>query len=64
MERTIDRIREAIIGRYRQKDIGGFDGNFEFMKIMILQNLGVVERGFHQGFGARLTIFFQQIAFQ
>lgn len=64
MQRTVHRLCQPVIGSHGQKHIAGFHRDLEFVEIVILQQLDVIERAFDQGFGAGLAVFFQQVLFQ
>ncbi len=64
MERAIDRLGKLLIGGHREELVGRLHRDLVFVKIMILQDLDMIERTFDQRFRAGLAIFFQQILFE
>ena len=64
MQRAIDLFGELLIGGDGKEQVAGLYRDLEFVKVVILQQLDMVERTFDQGIGARLAIFFEQILFE
>ena len=64
MERVVASIGELLIGGDREKHVGGFARDLELEEVVVLEDLGVAERALDHGFGARLAIALQQVAFQ
>ena len=64
MQRAIDRVGQLLIGGDREEHVAGLDRDFVFVKIVVLQQLDVVERAFDQRLGTGLAVFFEQVLFQ
>jgi hypothetical protein len=53
-----------LIGGDREKHVGGFARDLELEEIVVLEDLGVVERALDHRLGARLAIALQQVVFE
>ena len=64
MKGAIYDLGELLIRADRKKNIRGLNRNLELVKIIVLQNPGMVECRFNQGLWTGFGIFFEQMAFQ
>ena len=64
MKRIIASFGEPLIGCDRKEDVRSFHADLELEKIVVLENLGVIECAFHHRFGTRLTVALQQLFLQ
>ncbi len=64
MQGTVHRVGELHVGGDRKEHVAGFDGDLVLVKILVLQQLDMVERGFDQRLGTGLGIFLEQVLLQ
>ena len=64
MERVVAGLGELLIGGDREKHVGGLARDLELEEIVVLEDLGVVERALDHRLGARLAVALQQVAFE
>src|SRR5205085_2220611 len=64
MERAIDRLGELLIGGDGEELVGRLHRHLELVKVVILEQLDMVERALDQSLGAGLAIFLEQVALQ
>ena len=61
MERAIHRVGQTHVRRHRKEHIAGFHRDLKLVKIVILEQLDMIKRAFHQRLGAGLAIFVEQV---
>ena len=64
MQRIIANLGQAAIGGDGEKHVRGLDRHLEVQEIVVLENMDVPKRAFHQGLGTGFGIFLQEIALQ
>jgi hypothetical protein len=64
VERTVDGFGKLHVGRNRQEHVARLHCHLVFVEVVVLQQLDVVERAFHQRLGAGLAVFFQQVTLE
>ena len=57
-------LRQLLVGGGGHEYVGGLAADFEFVKIVVLQDLDVIQPGFHHRVGTGLPVFFQEVPFQ
>src|SRR3990167_2750595 len=61
VQRAIDRFGKSHVGSDREEYVRGLHRHFVFVKIVVLQQLDMIERAFDEGLGAGLAVLFQQV---
>ena len=61
MKRAIHRLGKSVIGGHRKKHVACLHSHLEFVEIVVLQQLDVIERAFDQRLGAGLAVFLEQV---
>ena len=64
MDRRVGGLGQRLISRRRQEHVGGFAGDLELVKVVVLKDLDVIETGFHHRLGTWLAVFLQQVLFE
>ena len=64
MERAIDGSGELVIGGDRDEDVRRLHRDLVLAEVMVLEQTDMIERGFDQGLGTGLAIFFEQVALE
>ena len=64
MDRGVGGIGQLLIGGGGKEDVAGLHADLEFVEIVVLQDLDMVEAGFHHRSRAGLAVFFQQVLFE
>ena len=64
MDRRVGHIGQLLIGRRRQEHVRGLHADLEFVEIVVLQQLDVIEPAVHHRIRAGFAVFFQQVLFQ
>ena len=64
MDRGICHLGQLLIGRSSHEHIGRLAADLEGVEIIVLQQLDMVEAGFHHRIRAGFAVFIQQMLFQ
>src|SRR5690606_2086636 len=64
VQRAIDRLGELHVSGDREEHVARLHRYLVFVEIVVLQQLDVVERAFHQRLGAGLGVFLEQVLFE
>ena len=64
MQRVVAGLGELLIGGDGEKHVGRLARDLELEEIVVLEDLGVVERALDHRLGAGLAVFLQEIAFE
>ena len=64
MQRVVAGFGELLIGGDGEEDVGSLARDLELEEIVVLEDLGVVERAFDHRLGARFAIALQQVALE
>ena len=64
MQRVIADFGQLLIRRDGQEHVRGFHADLEVVEIVLLENIGVVQRAFDQRFRVGFAVFLQQMPLQ
>src|SRR6185503_17122579 len=64
MERVIASLREPLIGRDGEENVGRLARDLEVTEVVVLENTRMIERALDHRLRAGLAIFLQKVAFQ
>ena len=64
MQRVVARLGQLLIGGDGQEHVGRLHGDLELEEVVVLEDLGVVERALDHRLGAGLAVFLEQVALQ
>ena len=64
MDRRICCLSQGLIGRGGQEHVGGLAADLEFVEIVVLQDLDMVETAFHHRLGTGFRILVEKMLFE
>ncbi len=64
MQRVVADLGKLLIRRHRQEHVGRLHADLEVVEIVLLKDVRVVQRAFHQRLGVRFAVFLQQVPLQ
>src|SRR5690606_7822152 len=64
MDGRVGGLRQLLIGRRGEEDVGGLAGNLELVNVVVLQELDVIEPAFHHRVRAGFAVLVEQVLFK
>ena len=64
MQRVVADLGQLLVRSDREEHVGRLHADLEVMEVVLLQNVGMIQRALDQRLGVRFAVFFQQMLFQ